>query len=140
MVKSRRAIKVRNLFAERAVALLAVLAFSSVVVAQTPDARTPPAQQGGTSNLAELLSAKFFPGLAQNRAIPKNPEPAGPAPKRDLNGAWVGPLNRVLHGVPPMTPVGEARFKLNKPEAVVHLAATNDPYVYCDPLGFPRSI
>jgi hypothetical protein len=131
---------VRNLFAERAVALLALLAFSSVVAAQTPDARTPPAQQGGTSNIAELLSAKFFPGLAQNREIPKNPEPAGPAPKRDLNGAWVGPLNRVLHGVPPMTPVGEARFKLNKPEAVVHLAATNDPYVYCDPLGFPRSI
>jgi len=39
-----------------------------------------------------------------------------------------------------MTPAGEARFKLNKPESVVHLGATNDPFVTCDPLGFPRDI
>jgi hypothetical protein len=140
MVKLRRAAEVRNHIAERTVALLAVLAFSPVVVAQTPDARTPPAQRGRGSNIAELLSPKFFLGPAQNREIPKNPEPAGPAPKHDLNGAWVGPLNRVLHDLPAMTALGEARFKVNKPEAVFHLAATNDPYVTCDPLGFPRSI
>jgi hypothetical protein len=82
----------------------------------------------------------FFLAPAQNREVPRMPQPAGPAPKHDLNGAWVGPL-KASHGeVPPMTPVGQARFKLNKPEAVVHLAATNDPFVNCDPLGFPRNV
>src|ERR1051326_296994 len=90
-------------------ALLTVLAFSSVV-------------------------------LAQNREIPKHPNPPGPAPKHDLNGAWVGPTNAVNGEVPPMTPAGQARFKLNKPERVFTLAATNDPFVTCDPLGFPRNV
>jgi len=71
------------------------------------------------------------------------PEPAGPAPKRDLNGAWIGPNGptKVVYGVvPPMTPLGEARFKLNKPEGKFTVAGTNDPTTLCDPQGFPRLI
>ena len=38
------------------------------------------------------------------------PNPPGPAPKRDLSGAWVGPQNNKPDPVPPMTPAGQARF------------------------------
>jgi hypothetical protein len=50
---------------------------------------------------------------------------------------------------PAMTPAGEAAFKANHPvpaagradtDAVAHLAATNDPFMVCDPLGFPRDL
>ena len=99
----------RNPAAQRTVALLALLAFSSVV-------------------------------RAQNREVPKMPTPPGPAPKHDLNGAWVGPLMAVAGEVPPMTPAGQARFKANKPERQFTLAASNDPFQTCDPLGFPRNV
>lgn len=71
------------------------------------------------------------------------PNPPGPAPKQDLTGAWIGPINLVLGPFPAMTPAGEARFKLNKP--TIHgsdpdVAASNDPFFGCDPLGFPREL
>jgi hypothetical protein len=77
------------------------------------------------------------------------PNPPGPAPKQDLTGAWVGPQKSVLGPFPDMTPAGEAAFKLNKPVpaagrtapgALDRLAATNDPFMTCDPLGFPRDL
>ena len=121
------------------VGLLAGLAaVCGPVLAQTPDATTV-----GALKLAGQVSTGSLSGPAQNREIPKNPEPAGPAPKHDLNGAWVGPNGptKVVYGaVPPMTPLGEARFKLNKPEGQFTLAATNDPMILCDPQGFPRLI
>jgi hypothetical protein len=68
------------------------------------------------------------------------PNPPGPAPKRDLSGAWVGPgTTNKPDPVPPMTPAGEAMFKQRK----VYGSATplsNDPFSTCDPLGFPRSL
>ena len=39
-----------------------------------------------------------------------------------------------------MTPAGHAAMKQNKPESEVRLAATNDPFVTCDPLGLTRGI
>lgn len=92
--------------------------------------------------IATLLTFFLFSPLvvAQNREIPKMPNPPGPAPKHDLNGAWVGPTNFVRSAVPPMTPLGQERFKLNKPEGVFHLSGTNDPYLNCDPFGFPRNV
>ena len=43
------------------------------------------------------------------------PNPPGPAPKRDLSGAWVGPgPTNKPEPVPPMTPAGEAMFKQRK--------------------------
>ena len=130
----------RNPVSAPVIALLAVLAFSAVLLAQPARPQTPQAQPGSKLKIAAPLSSMFFLAPARNREVPRMPQPAGPAPKHDLNGAWVGPL-KASHGeVPPMTTVGQARFKLNKPEAVVHLAATNDPFVNCDPLGFPRNV
>ena len=63
--------------------------------------------------------------------------PGGPAPKRDLNGFWTGPAGATVLEPPPMTPLGQARFKQNIPDPFS--AQSNDPYKTCDPFGFPRS-
>jgi len=117
----------RNLVAERSLALLAVLALASVVVqAQGRGGRALP------------------PGYAYD-GVPAMPDPPGPAPKHDLTGIWVGPQDVVMGPFPAMTPAGEAKFKINKPiarasERVVHLEPNNDPFAICDPLGFPRDL
>jgi len=50
-----------------------------------------------------------------SEGIPKMPNPPGPAPKRDLSGAWVGPAQtNKPDPVPPMTPAGQAVFKERK--------------------------
>jgi len=76
--------------------------------------------------------------------VPRMPNPPGPAPKRDLSGAWVGPQNNKPDPVPPMTPAGEAMFKQSKAYGTVTrtdaLGASNDPFITCDPLGFPRDL
>ena len=76
--------------------------------------------------------------------VPRMPNSPGPAPARDLSGVWVGPQNNKPDPVPPMTPAGEALFKERKPygEASrnVGLGASNDPFITCDPLGFPRNL
>jgi hypothetical protein len=81
-----------------------------------------------------------------SEGVPKMPNPPGPAPKRDLSGAWVGPQNNKPDPVPAMTPAGQARFRQNKPYppagpggAQAELAS-NDPFITCDPLGFPRNL
>src|SRR5436853_5434416 len=102
---------------------------------------------GGAAHAQSQQSEKQFPSSFSQPAeagyvaagIPKMPNPPGPAPKHDITGAWAGPIKPTRDPMPPMTPAGEARFKLNKPEQVVHLAATNDTFsTSCDPLGFPR--
>ena len=76
--------------------------------------------------------------------VPEMPNPPGPAPTRDLSGVWVGPQNRELDPLPAMTPAGEALFDLRKPFGAVsrnaELGTTNDPFITCDPLGFPRNL
>jgi hypothetical protein len=117
----------RNLVAERILALLAVLALASVVVqAQGRGGRALP------------------PGYAYD-GVPAMPDPPGPAPKHDLTGIWVGPQDVVMGPFPAMTAAGEAKLKINKPiarasERVVHLEPNNDPFAICDPLGFPRDL
>jgi hypothetical protein len=97
---------------------------ASFAAAQTRDDQAD--QVPGSRSLIEKLTAEA--------------KPSAPAPKRDLNGAWTGPVDSMGHNFPPFTPLGEQRFKLNKPEPVYHLANTNDPLTTCDPLGFPRNI
>ncbi len=81
-----------------------------------------------------------------SEGVPKMPTPPGPAPKRDLSGAWVGPQNIKGDPVPPMTPAGQAKFKENKPYPAAgpnqdqFEQASNDPFITCDPLGFPRNL
>src|SRR5579863_290098 len=102
---------------------LAVLAISSMAVAQT-DGTTPRTQATG-------------PFVKEG--VPRMPNPPGPAPKHDLTGAWVGPQN-YSHDTPMMTPAGEARFKQNHPKTLSQPWSGNDPFQYCDPLGFPRNL
>jgi hypothetical protein len=87
-----------------------------------------------------------------SEGIPKMPNPPGPAPKRDLSGAWVGPATtNKPEPVPPMTPAGDKIFRQNKgygPASGQGRGATagsgpgesNDPFITCDPLGFPRNL
>ncbi len=83
-----------------------------------------------------------------SEGVPKMPNPPGPAPKRDLSGAWVGPQNNKPDPVPPMTPAGEAIFKERKAYGAatrpgagqVETPESNDPFITCDPLGFPRDL
>src|SRR4026207_1641392 len=57
-----------------------------------------------------------------SEGIPKMLNPPGPAPKRDLSGAWVGPgTSNKPDPVPPMTPAGEAIVKQRKADS----SATN---------------
>ncbi len=76
--------------------------------------------------------------------VPRMPNPPGPAPTRDLSGVWVGPINNKPDAVPPMTPAGQALFTQRKPYGSATrtdgLGASNDPFITCDPLGFPRNL
>src|SRR4029450_12908259 len=110
------------------------------------------------TSIVLLLGAVVFLATAEGRAaqrgrisgegfisegVPKMPNPPGPAPKRDLSGAWVGPQNNKPDPVPPMTPAGEAQFKLRKSYGAAtrgESAVSNDPFITCDPLGFPRDL
>src|SRR6266850_3460039 len=87
-----------------------------------------------------------------SEGIPKMPNPPGPAPKRDISGTWVGPgVSNKPDPVPPMTPAGQAAFKERKSYGVASRlggqgrdqageAESNDPFITCDPLGFPRNL
>src|SRR6478735_1506645 len=85
-----------------------------------------------------------------SEGVPRMPNPPGPAPKRDLSGAWVGPATtNKPDPVPPMTPAGEAIFKQRKAYSIAtNLGSgpdgppgeSNEPYITCDPLGFPRQV
>src|SRR5258707_360949 len=79
-----------------------------------------------------------------SEGVPKMPDPPGPAPRRDLSGAGVGPQNNKPDPMPPMTPAGQAQFTLRKPYAPATgfgapgaAPDPNDPFSTCDPPGFP---
>ena len=67
---------------------------------------------------------------------------AGPAPRRDISGHWLGPVSPRKEPPPPMTALGQQLFAATKPfqgPRAVPIAQANDPLVTCNPLGFPRS-
>ena len=76
--------------------------------------------------------------------VPKMPNPPGPAPVRDLSGVWVGPQNNRPDPLPPMTAAGEDVFATRHSYGSVSrnedLGVSNDPFITCDPLGFPRNL
>ncbi len=107
--------------------LVPAVVFLPAAPAQSPQPQTGNGPQRGNSpSIVERLSTE-------------NANSA-PAPKHDISGFWAGPIDSTAHNVPPMTPLGEQRYKQNKPEPVFHLAGTNDPLKTCDPLGFPRNV
>jgi len=89
-----------------------------------------------------------------SEGIPKMPNPPGPAPKQDLSGAWVGPgASNKPEPVPPMTTAGQAAYKEHQPYGAASgqfgrgggareagPGESNDPFITCDPLGFPRDL
>jgi hypothetical protein len=112
-------LKIRILIAGCFIGLLFTLGVSAVAMAQAGDALN--------NTLYNKLNA--------------DPSTGGPAPKRDLSGAWAGPLNAVAsEEIPPMTALGQKLFSLNKPEREAGTAHSNDPLNTCDPLGFPRNV
>jgi len=101
--------------------LAAVLAFSTVALAQAP-------KPGSKDSL--------YKG---NRLKP-DPTPGGPAPVHDVNGSWAGNLTPERLEIPPLTPFGQKMFSMNKPETEVGTGHSNDPLNTCDPLGIPRNL
>jgi hypothetical protein len=123
----------RNSILASLAAALALLAVSHVA--------NPAAQGRGRGGAEGFVS----------EGVPKMPNPPGPAPKRDLSGAWVGPQANRPEPVPPMTAAGQAAFKERKGygpasgnfgrgQAAERPGEANDPFITCDPLGFPRNL
>ena len=111
-----------------------VASLAAVLAVLAAHAAQPMAQGRQRSNAEGFVS----------EGVPRMPNPPGPAPTRDLSGAWVGPQNNKPDPVPPMTPAGEAAFKqrhaYGNATRTDGLGASNDPFITCDPLGFPRDL
>src|SRR3989442_1270661 len=112
------------------VALAAVLAFSSVALAQVHEP-----QQAAGENSKWMYNGR-------DRVVGSG----GPAPVHDLNGTWAGPRSGAgvpdSKGgeIPSLTPLGRELFSERKSLGKFSPAGTNDPFVRtCDPLGFPRA-
>jgi len=104
--------------------LALALAVSSVARAQTDASPAAPPARGGTGG--NVLMNKLNNG------------PGGPAPKRDLNGFWTGPISAQDGEAPSLTPAAQKLFSANKPERKTNVKETNDNFVKtCDPMGFP---
>jgi hypothetical protein len=98
------------------------------------------AGQNNAQNNAPRSPWKYYP---MDRAIGDG----GPAPKRDLTGTWAGPGSgaAVARGkpevVPPLTPLGQRLYGVNKPIGRYSPGGTNDPHArYCDPFGVPQNM
>ena len=91
----------------------------------------------GLGAAALALSPNLPAQVVQLMEMLEKQGPGGPAPVHDLLGSWAG--KRGANSKPsPYTPAGLARFKLNKPGT--SSSTTNDPWMVCDPFGFPRSV
>ena len=117
----------RKAFIGAMVALVAVLVFSSVAVAQAAQSQANQARSPW----------KYYP---KDTIVGDG----GPAPKRDLSGTWAGPgsTDVIPTGAPAekpsLTPLGQQLMSQRKPMGRFGPAGTNDPTArYCDPLGFP---
>ena len=114
----------RNAVKDLIIGVAIVLALCSAAVAQETQTQPGQVPQHTPSVFEQIGNAKG----------------SGPAPKRDLTGVWAGPADSEPREVPPMTPLGQKMFSLNKPEGKYSLANTNDPFGNCDPLGMPRKL
>ena len=127
----------RNRLPKLLIASLFVLGLSSVALSQTSDNSKP--EQAGSA----LNPWKYHP---MDRAVGAG----GPAPKRDITGTWAGPgsganvprgTNAQEPAAPPLTPLGQQLFSMNKPIGKFSPGGTNDPHTrYCDPFGFPQNM
>src|SRR5204862_365859 len=77
--------------------------------------------------------------LYRGNRLKPDPNPGGVAPVRDISGSWAGNLTPDRGEIPPLTPLGQKLFSMNKPEPEVGTGYSNDPLNTCDPLGVPRN-
>lgn len=78
--------------------------------------------------------------LYKGNRLKPDPTPGGLAAVRDVSGSWAGNLTPQRLEIPPLTPLGEKLFAMNKPEPEVGAGRSNDPLNTCDPLGIPRNL
>jgi len=78
--------------------------------------------------------------LYRGNRLKPDPTPGGPAPVHDVSGSWAGNLTPERLEIPPLTPLGQKLFAMNKPETEVGTGHSNDPLNTCDPLGIPRNL
>jgi hypothetical protein len=126
----------RDPFIGAILGLGALVILSSVATAQTAQSQSKPGNEARSP-------WKYYP---MDRAVGEG----GPAPKRDLTGTWAGPgsgasvpkgTNAQGPTAPPLTPLGERLYAMNKPIGKYSPAGTNDPHSrYCDPFGFPQNM
>ena len=86
------------------------------------------ANQGGAGTEAGQRAAKSAPA---------------PAPVRDLNGVWAGPIGAGCCRAPAMTELGQKLFSANQAlngRGAVAAGASNDPAGKCDPSGLPLAV
>lgn len=114
----------RNRFVNSFFGLAALLALSSVALAQST-----------VQNIERQGSVEQKPPTKFEKMNASGP--GGPAPVHDMSGSWAGQLEPTASNPSPMTPAGMAKFKQNIPDPFS--AKSNDPWKTCDPFGFPRS-
>ena len=95
-----------------------------------------------TSAMAQESASKLGSkeSLYRGNRLKPDPTPGGPAPVRDVSGSWAGNLTPERLEIPPLTPLGQKLFAMNKPETEVGTGHSNDPLNTCDPLGVPRNL
>jgi len=120
-----------------AVVFTALASLPSVLRAQTP---VNPSMAAKADLEKEHCGQLGQPGT-KYETLCADSKPSAPAPKRDLSGSWAGPIGAVqpVDPIPPMTPLGQKRFSLNRGNFGANVADSNDPINHCDPLGFPRN-
>jgi len=102
---------------------------------------------GPTITLAiALLAPLVLAQTAQQMPAAKTAKtPAAPAARHDITGAWEGSAGSTISNVGAMTAWGQEQYNANKPfngaaKNIVPVGQSNDPFVKCDPMGFPRSV
>jgi hypothetical protein len=116
-------------------ALIAVLAFSTIVSAQ--DSKPPTKEAMAIAK--QHCGQSGQPGT-EYQVLCSDTKVSAPAPKHDITGSWSGPIGAVaVDRNPPMTDLGKKLAALNHPNQAVNVADSNDPLNHCDPLGFPRN-
>jgi hypothetical protein len=120
-------------------AILACVGLTAVYLAD-PEGSALHAASATVGSALHASSATLYAQAAQAAAPAAKP---APAPKRSLAAPWNGSPNPGLEPYAPMTPAGQALFDSAKPfwgPRSVPVAESNDPLIFCDPLGFPRNV
>src|SRR5579871_915572 len=100
--------------------------------------------------LGITLTISLFTPALRAQQMPAQPAAKSktanlPVGKHDITGAWMGTAGNTLTTRGEMTDWAKQRFAANKPfngaaKNIVPVEQSNDPFVKCDPMGFPRAV